>query len=325
MPHMPRNTVEIRRSSAFTLVELLVVIAIIGTLVALLLPAIQAARESGRAQVCRNNLRQLAVASLNHVAAHGHLPTGGWGASWTGDPDRGYAERQPGGWTYNLLPFLELQALHDAGSGLVDRRKRSAAAAVMQQPAELFHCPTRRPARVYPNGWPYNSYNADSTEAVARCDYAINAGDRGFNTIASGDIGGPKTLDEGDQLFAWPSTTDFTGISFLRSTVRMQQIADGTSHTYLIGEKSLDVAHYESGLVESDRGHVFIGFAPDTVRLTREFLPPRQDSGINDSRRFGSAHIANCYFAFCDGSVRAIDYEIDRDVHRQYGNREDGN
>ena len=195
---MPRTPVGKRPTSAFTIVELLVVIAIIGTLVALLLPAIQAARESGRAQVCRNNLRQLAIAALNHVSAHGHLPTGGWGASWTGDPDRGYAERQPGGWTYNLLPFLEQQAVHDAGSGLIDGRKRSAAANAMQQPNDVFHCPTRRPTRLYPHAWPYNSFNADSTEVVARCDYAINAGDRGFNTIASGDIGGPKTLDEGD-------------------------------------------------------------------------------------------------------------------------------
>jgi type II secretory pathway pseudopilin PulG len=322
---MPRNIVEKSPSSAFTIVELLVVVAIIGTLIALLLPAIQAARESGREQVCRNNLRQLAIAALNHVAAHGHLPTGGWGASWTGDPDRGFTERQPGGWTYNLLPFLEQQALHDASSGLADSRKQSVAATVMQQPVDLFHCPTRRPTRLYPHAWPYNAFNVDSTEAVARCDYAINAGDRGFNTIASGDTGGPRTLDEGDNQFAWPSTKDFTGVSFLRSSVRLQQISDGTSHTYLFGEKSLAVGHYESGLVESDRGHVFIGFAPDTVRLTRDFLPPRQDSEINDSRRFGSAHVAHCFFAFCDGSVRAIEYDIDRDVHRQYGNREDGN
>ena len=71
----------------------------------------------------------------------------------------------------------------------------------------------------------YNSFNADSTEVVARCDYAINAGDRGFNTIASGDIGGPKTVDEGDKLFAWPSTNEFTGVSFLRSSV-----AHATNH-----------------------------------------------------------------------------------------------
>ena len=320
---MPRNPVEKRPTTAFTLVELLVVIAIIGTLVALLLPAIQAARESGRRQVCRNNLRQLAIASLNHLAAHGHFPTGGWGASWTGDPDRGYAKRQPGGWTYNLLPFLEQQALHDAGAGAEDMEKRRALAQAMQQPAELFYCPTRRPARLYPHAWPYNLSNAESPEVVARCDYAINAGDRGFNTIAGGDTGGPATLEEGDTTFSWRSTKDFTGVSFLRSEVRIGQVTDGTSHTYLIGEKSLDIRHYESGLVESDRGHVFIGFAPDTVRLTRDFLPPRQDSRINDARRFGSAHVAACFFAFCDGSVRAIEYEIENEVHRRYGNRED--
>ena len=87
-----------RRQAGFTLVELLVVIAIIGILIALLLPAVQAAREAARSLECRNHLRQLAVAALNHEQAHGHYPTGGWGFYWIGDPDRGFAEDQPGGW-----------------------------------------------------------------------------------------------------------------------------------------------------------------------------------------------------------------------------------
>jgi prepilin-type N-terminal cleavage/methylation domain-containing protein len=305
----------------FTLVELLVVIAIIGILIALLLSAVQASREAARIQQCRNNLRQLAVAALNHETTHGHFPTGGWGARWTGDPDRGFGANQPGGWTYNLLPFIEQENLHDLGTGLDDVNKRAALARLIQQPLPLFYCPTRRPAQLYPNPWPYSQSNADSVDAVARSDYAINAGDGGFNTLVDG---GPATLEEGDTSYSWKSTDHFTGVSTLRSAVRISQIVDGASHTYLIGEKYLHTRHYGTGLVEADRGHLLIGFAPDTVRLTKFSLPPIKDTDSNDKLAFGSAHVANCLFAFCDGSVRAIAYEVDREVHRQSGNRKDG-
>ena len=99
----------------FTLVELLVVITIIGILIALLLPAVQTAREAARRMQCNNNLKQLALGCLNHESANRFLPTGGWGYAYAGDPDRGFDNRQPGGWLFNILPYIEQQSLHDLG------------------------------------------------------------------------------------------------------------------------------------------------------------------------------------------------------------------
>src|SRR5690606_28075703 len=106
-----------RVGRGFTLVELLVVIAIIGILVALLLPAVQAAREAARRTQCKNNLGQIALGCLLHVDAHQSLPSGGWAKYYTADPNRGYGPDQPGGWCYNILAFVEEESLRDLGRG----------------------------------------------------------------------------------------------------------------------------------------------------------------------------------------------------------------
>ena len=101
-----------RAKRGFTLVELLVVITIIAILIALLLPAVQSAREAARRTQCLNDLKQIALGFLEHEANHKILPTGGWSFVMVGDPNRGFDKHQPGGWNYNVLPFIEQQALY---------------------------------------------------------------------------------------------------------------------------------------------------------------------------------------------------------------------
>jgi prepilin-type N-terminal cleavage/methylation domain-containing protein len=99
--------VGIPKRNGFTLIELLVVIAIIAILIGLLVPAVQAVRESAARTQCMNNLKQIGIAFHNHHDRYRFLPSGGWGFLWVGDADRGAGANQPGSWIFHILPFLE--------------------------------------------------------------------------------------------------------------------------------------------------------------------------------------------------------------------------
>ena len=377
--------------SAFTLVELLVVITIIGILIALLLPAVQAAREAARKLQCANQLKQMGMACLNHEAAQGFLPTGGWGNYWSGDPDRGFDWRQPGGWLYNILPFMERDNIHDLGKngdsthGDYDSTKAgsySGSSAALryssgiglaeQTPINDYYCPSRRQARIYYAGncVYVNLSNAGRPQPVmtGQSDYAANGGWLTFETgygggsgwpIASVNPGSIQNADTyGQTYFAGQKSgyKNSSGVMIYGSMVRLRNIKDGASNTYLAGEKYMNPDGYtpmkagdfvDYGSDQSwDHGTDF-----DTTRWTADdcllngsqvnnynaasvpyqsctpqfAYPPAQDQpGVGNLFSFGSAHAISTNMVYCDGSVHAIAYTIDQMVHIWLSSKDDG-
>jgi prepilin-type N-terminal cleavage/methylation domain-containing protein len=318
---------------AFTLVELLVVIGIIGILIALLVPAVQAAREAGRNLQCRNNLKQIGLAGQSHLSVQKHYPTGGWGWSWVGDPDRGYGKNQPGGWVYNILPYLELVSLHDMGKGQPSSNKKHLAIMVVHTPLSVMACPSRRPAILLPK--PFNgsfiAYNADendpSDNVVARADYAACCGAQFFNEYdTDGSGAGPPSYAAAEK-WDWPKADDPNsvdyqdGVIYLRSEIKPVHIRRGTSHTIMAGEKYLAREHYFSGLDNGDNENMFTGQDNDNYRVT--FNEPRRDQrGVSDASRFGGPH-AVCNFVLCDGSVHSVSFDVDPPIFSIFGSRND--
>lgn len=312
-----------RRQCGFSLLEMLVAISIIGMLMSLLLPAVQQAREAGRRTQCLNNLKQQSLAILNIQSAGGRFPTAGWGAGWVGDPDRGHGERQPGGWIYCVLAYVERTDLRRLGQGLKSTDKQKALAQLIANPVNVFNCPTRRRAEAYPIAFSYATQPFDSTPVsmAAKCDYAANAGDQSRCEVKLWD--GPTSLAEGDDpAFPWPDVSDHTGVCYLRSQIQPAAIRDGLSHTYLLGEKYVRAADYGSGMDHGDDWSMYTGYQDDICRCAcRTPLPDFILTG--DICRFGSAHPGIWNVAFCDGRVRPLSLDIDPTIHRLLANRMD--
>ncbi len=317
-----------QRRAGFTLIELLVVIAIIGILIALLLPAVQKVREAANRAKCSNNLKQIGLGMFNHESTYGRFPTGGWGWYWVGQPGLGTDRNQPGGWIYCLLPFVEQDAVANIGSGLpYDSAEMMAANDQrMQIPLAVFNCPSRRTGGPYPGG-STGYINANVPTLRARSDYAANAGD---GSTAYGDewqAGPGSWATARSNTYAWPDASQFTGVIFVRSEVRIKDLTAGTSNIFLVGEKYLNPDGYENGGDLGDNECMYVGMDDDISRETKQAAPagyrnPHPDkSGVADTLSFGSAHPGGVNMLYCDGSVHHVAYSVDAAVFTHYGNR----
>lgn len=210
------------RSKAFTLVELLVVIAIIGVLVAMLLPAVQAAREASRRVACSNNLRQVGLGLNNYHDVYGQLPAG-----WIANVNTG----EPGwGWAAHLLPYIEQNNLYDQiNSGLPIAHSNHLT--VRQALIATYRCPSD--ARFEPLVTLVDD-SGNSLLQVARANYV-------------GVFGTEEIEDD-------PLAGD--GAFFQNSRVRFADITDGLSNTIIVGERSsrIDGSTWTGAVVGADEG-----------------------------------------------------------------------
>jgi prepilin-type N-terminal cleavage/methylation domain-containing protein len=312
-----------RAPSGFTLIELLIVVGIICLLIQILVPAVMSAQEAARRTQCENNMRQIGLAVMHHHDSVGHYPTGGWGPLWQGDPVRGRGKDQPGSWIFNVLDFLDQNSVRSMTAGKTGMEKAEAIVQMVGTPISLFACPDRRkamPLPVSPRHLKTNDEFMLLIPLAARSDYAINTGDYGGGQPGSWY---PKKLEQVQQPgFKWYDTSKFTGISFGRSEIRMKDVTDGTSKTYMIGEKYMPVSEYLTGKDKGDDESMYSGFDDDNGRSASK--PPPPDALQEHHSSFGSAH-PGCWLAvFCDGSVHIMSFTIDADIHKRLANRADG-
>ena len=314
-----------RPKTAFTLVELLVVIAIIGILIAMLLPAVQAAREAARRIQCVNQIKQECLALAMHQDAHGHYPSAGWGTGWAPDPNLGHGAGQPGSWFYSILPYMEQEGLYTMGTGASTPELKSINKIRCMTPIATMFCPSRRAATVYPipaREWYYQTpRNSDAITMGARNDYAINGG----RLETPWDPGPMHAAMISAGLYTLPDPSECSGIANRGSEFSINDITDGTSNTAMIGEKYLCPDNYSNGESIGDNQNAYVGDGYDLVRWGEH--TPFQDTPGNAAPEygaFGSSHPGAFNLGFCDGSVRSISYEVDMDVYPYLFSRDDG-
>lgn len=284
------------RRDGFTLVELLVVIAIIGILVALLLPAIQAAREAARRSECINNLKQIALALQNYENTYRLFPPGRMGCDGCCSPPN--APSTSG--FVMILPYLELQTLYDEFGEFAPGVPGSLPQSVVATRPEAFVCPSS----VMPE-----TYTDSGGKQWATSSYALCAGHRG------------PTYGIGCATVKW----DNTGMFMYRDPKTLSDVLDGTSNVIFVGEVTDGHRPGHTNRWPTAGRHV------DSLRTTDNPINTAYQQGVTFSNygnpcngAFASRHPGGANFALVDGSVHFFSEDINLQLYRLLGRRESG-
>ena len=324
----PIGSVRRTPTGGFTLVELLVVIAIIGILVALLLPAVQTAREAARRIQCVNNLKQLGLAVNLHVSAQqDRFPAGN--LSVCDDEQRRCARSS---WTWSLLPYVEHSAIYEQYDDTLPNSYREAAnLRLITQLQGLFTCPSdvfalkllSTPGEVGPlNAAGYAGLAASSYKGVAGA-LVINP-NNGVPVWRDRAHGGSQQYQALKDFSAYrgPLHTVSTLPNFRIRETKLRHVKDGTTKTFVIGEyftrTSPDLkAVWGSPWRYHNKGHVH----PESIYRTPDFdfCAANSSDAFICRRAFASAHVGTMLFAMCDGSVQSISEDVDGEVYFEFG------
>jgi len=287
---------DVRR--AFTLVELLVVIAIIGVLVALLLPAVQMARESARRTQCSNHLKQLGLAAQNFNDVRGWLPPTRVSNDSTSTTQNWLT------WAVIMLPYVEQQNYYTQWD--VTKAYELHPAQVTRQSVPVYFCPSRRK--------PSAAYSSDKPSG-GLSDFAA-CGGRGPNDGVSA-TGVINQYAHGAMLCArWTMQTSPLRVLNWQGVVRLATITDGTSNTMLFGEKNVRrTTRWGTGEDRNVYGFTNANNVRRYAGLDRKDLASQYKlDGFTateivqaiDNRAFGGLHPGVVQFVFCDGSVHSL-------------------